>query len=105
MKKSAESRHTLAERKDGLLFLTFLLLEFFDVAVALAAPTKARLSILRWGLAPPAMYSIPPRGGTMIAFSNSLAFEGGREPIHKVDRKSTRLNSSHVSESRMPSSA
>ena len=31
-------------------------------------------------------------------------FEGGQMPL-KQDRKSTRLNSSHVSESRMPSSA
>jgi hypothetical protein len=71
------------------MFLTFLLLEAFvfvlALAFALAAPTKARLSILRWGLAPPAMYSIPPRGGTMIAASNSLALEAGREPIHKVE--------------------
>ena len=28
-----------------------------------------------------------------------------REAVHLLDRKSTRLNSSHVSESRMPSSA
>ena len=29
----------------------------------------------------------------------------GRDPIEFADRKSTRLNSSHMSESRMPSSA
>ena len=41
-----------------------------------------------------------------------LSFNGGRliscrtgEVIHDVDRKSTRLNSSHIEESRMPSSA
>ena len=32
-------------------------------------------------------------------------FEGGFRPRFVLDRKSTRLNSSHVSESRMPSSA
>ena len=31
--------------------------------------------------------------------------EGLDEPIHNLDRKSTRLNSSHNRESRMPSSA
>jgi hypothetical protein len=44
----------LAERKGGLLFLTFLLLEFFGfaVAVACAVPTKARLSNLSMGIGP-----------------------------------------------------
>ena len=31
--------------------------------------------------------------------------ESGRKKLNQIDRKSTRLNSSHVSESRMPSSA
>ena len=43
-------------------------------------------------------------------FSDAMAMvaddcEYDNVPITKVDRKSTRLNSSHVSESRMPSSA
>jgi hypothetical protein len=43
------------------MFLTFPFLEIFvfSLALAFAVPTKARLSIHRWGLAPPAMYSIP----------------------------------------------
>ena len=34
-------------------------------------------------------------------------FEGGQMPLHRrvPDRKSTRLNSSHIQKSRMPSSA
>ena len=42
-------------------------------------------------------------------FEPALIFESstttGTTPSHHLDRKSTRLNSSHVSESRMPSSA
>ena len=33
------------------------------------------------------------------------ALEGALDKVHKQDRKSTRLNSSHLSTSRMPSSA
>jgi len=36
---------------------------------------------------------------------NKIFNEYLREPIIRIDRKSTRLNSSHVSESRLPSSA
>ena len=32
-------------------------------------------------------------------------FEGGQMPLYRRDRKSTRLNSSHLKLSRMPSSA
>ena len=36
---------------------------------------------------------------------NGIQLEPDLEPMHTGDRKSTRLNSSHMSESRMPSSA
>ena len=39
------------------------------------------------------------RGGDLTAYL------GGQVSLDPVDRKSTRLNSSHMSESRMPSSA
>ena len=47
-----------------------------------------------------------PPGGPLDLAARALA-ESMREPLGQVivDRKSTRLNSSHVSESRMPSSA
>ena len=32
-------------------------------------------------------------------------FNSGEKDFYRIDRKSTRLNSSHMSESRMPSSA
>ena len=40
-----------------------------------------------------------------VSRSSALASKATGYPIAKIDRKSTRLNSSHVSESRMPSSA
>ena len=44
--------------------------------------------------------------GTAIGEYSSLTYLGERTlGEEKLDRKSTRLNSSHVSESRMPSSA
>ena len=51
------------------------------------------------------------RGGRPLRFEAaalSLAYDGGevlRATLRDTDRKSTRLNSSHMSESRMPSSA
>ena len=42
---------------------------------------------------------------TAHAFRAFLKHDGLAEKINAQDRKSTRLNSSHVSESRMPSSA
>ena len=44
-------------------------------------------------------------GGSVAAGLWSAAYPTGLIPTIKIDRKSTRLNSSHVSESRMPSSA
>ena len=38
-------------------------------------------------------------------YGNMIAAYSVNTAIHQLDRKSTRLNSSHVSESRMPSSA
>src|ERR1043166_2342879 len=52
---------------------------------------------------------VAPKGpaGSMILFHGCLvhASTSNLSPWNRVDRKSTRLNSSHVSESRMPSSA
>ena len=41
----------------------------------------------------------------VLAAGLSFLFSSPDEPAVTLDRKSTRLNSSHVSESRMPSSA
>ena len=44
--------------------------------------------------------------GNLVQIMTLLHFQQcGHKPIALIDRKSTRLNSSHVSESRMPSSA
>ena len=40
-----------------------------------------------------------------VMFWDERFDENGQSKSHPVDRKSTRLNSSHMSESRMPSSA
>ena len=55
-------------------------------------------------------YDFPGDDTPIIKGSAKLALEGdtgdlGEQAIMRLDRKSTRLNSSHVSESRMPSSA
>ena len=47
-----------------------------------------------------AVYEIGPKGGQRTVF-----LVHGWPLSHKIDRKSTRLNSSHSGESRMPSSA
>ena len=77
------------------------------VAGALAAPVSAQQVTFMTG----------PQGGSWIPLGGALkgmwekAIKGlsiQQTPgagITKVDRKSTRLNSSHMSESRMPSSA
>ena len=44
---------------------------------------------------------VEDRQGDTLTLRNSL----GNQQVMVIDRKSTRLNSSHVSESRMPSSA
>ena len=41
----------------------------------------------------------------VIVYIGEILIYGYNNPIISIDRKSTRLNSSHVSESRMPSSA
>src|SRR5437667_9600256 len=72
-------------RRGGeVLGLPFIFPRDFAFGVAFALPTKARFPISRWEPVPPAMYSIPSLR-TMIRFSNSLAAQGGREPIHKVE--------------------
>ena len=48
---------------------------------------------------------IQAAGGQAWAHQANVAEEEQVEAMVKADRKSTRLNSSHVSESRMPSSA
>ena len=49
----------------------------------------------------------PMKGQTRFGVKGKLAprYVGSYEIIEKIDRKSTRLNSSHSGESRMPSSA
>src|ERR1043166_10008390 len=44
-------------------------------------------------------------GPVVVGVDNSAAAVGAAGMGERIDRKSTRLNSSHVSESRMPSSA
>ena len=46
-----------------------------------------------------------PKGTLVIRAAEQVGIEIPRFCDHPLDRKSTRLNSSHVSESRMPSSA
>ena len=72
--------------------------------------TQERVNwILRGSALPRAQVlgKFPPRGAivTPEACAVALAMAGGRPEYLPVDRKSTRLNSSHMSESRMPSSA
>ena len=47
----------------------------------------------------------PRRESHLTEADKALAIKNALRYIHPEDRKSTRLNSSHVSESRMPSSA
>ena len=48
----------------------------------------------------------PGQGSQKKGFlSPWLEIEGVREHLERLDRKSTRLNSSHIQKSRMPSSA
>ena len=81
-----------------------------DVAVHSAAAPAAIIRVRHRGAAQ------APAGGFVLA--PTLLALGGKEPavldgridrsgysLHLTDRKSTRLNSSHVSQSRMPSSA
>ena len=44
-------------------------------------------------------------GGTEQALPLSPSGDGGWQVVYTADRKSTRLNSSHLEQSRMPSSA
>ena len=49
-----------------------------------------------------------PRLSTLMAVAGALGLEvvlAPREAVAEIDRKSTRLNSSHIQKSRMPSSA
>ena len=51
-------------------------------------------------------HQLQPLGATIGAsFSAALSFDGEVQILCYADRKSTRLNSSHPPESRMPSSA
>ena len=43
--------------------------------------------------------------GQKVQLGQTVTMDGAEELLRFEDRKSTRLNSSHVSESRMPSSA
>src|SRR5260370_42287595 len=93
MKRSALSRHTLAARKDWVLFLTFLLLEALAFGVAFAVPTKARLSILRWDW--PHQPCIRSRPGRNHDCCFELPRDRGRQGTHSQSRGSTtpqRLN-------------
>ena len=55
------------------------------------------------------LQGLRPKDGLHLLYGLLLAaglhYLGGLEPGGWLDRKSTRLNSSHMSESRMPSSA
>ena len=64
----------------------------FAAAATLAAPDKVKALVL-----------VEPSATTLYAEANWATLKG--VPVLIVDRKSTRLNSSPVSESRMPSSA
>ena len=46
-----------------------------------------------------------PASSYVDAFSDGLMFDGSSIRGFQADRKSTRLNSSHIQKSRMPSSA
>ena len=63
--------------------------------------------LLRLGADMSAMGPDPKGGGGYYIFvaNGTLDLNGEKLPQWSIDRKSTRLNSSHVSESRMPSSA
>ena len=86
-------------------------------AVGLALPGVAQADILKQAAANP---NIKPISGSWFEFQHPGGKEGvywdkdlrqftaaqWREKIREIrDRKSTRLNSSHIEESRMPSSA
>ena len=64
-------------------------------------PTKIKRSVL------PFVAMLPGLMGTMIGLANTVELRELEYEIHDLnkDRKSTRLNSSHPSISRMPSSA
>ena len=50
-------------------------------------------------------YPVPQNGGKTIEFRKYDSLPKADTPLTEGDRKSTRLNSSHASKSRMPSSA
>ena len=78
-----------------------------DLQVGLKGGFVGQPVVWERGLSGPTYPDIPDWSQNYaIDFSQPL-YQGGkiRRTIHKADRKSTRLNSSHVALSRMPSSA
>ena len=81
-----------AAARDGFRFVEYLFPYEFDAAEIAERLTSAGIT--------QSLFNLPP--GEWDKGERGLAALPGRET---EDRKSTRLNSSHVSESRMPSSA
>ena len=70
---------------------------------ALLAPLNAELAQVT--LSPRRAWHIKLASGTTIELGRERPREPAETRLERLDRKSTRLNSSHMSESRMPSSA
>ena len=93
----------------GLLVAGLVLAAGLNLALALIAASLTRpVPKLAMGLALAACVWLvaapPPVPWQVLRYRNDRASWSG-DVIHLGDRKSTRLNSSHMSESRMPSSA
>ena len=107
--------------RDDAALTPMILLPFFGALLQILSPRPARIAALATTVASSALGLLILSQGMMgipdglverlpwvgsYAISYEMAVDGvSRIAVLIVDRKSTRLNSSHVSESRMPSSA